>query len=220
MIIFYRLPYSYFHCYSEIGTHEKPNNPVFYCCYIFLVASLMSICFTGNHRQYALFDYIVKLYFVILYSCVLLEINLLLLPLLLLLLHMSMIKISLNEWFSKCHQASMSIEIYRENPVCANFPDTHRGQFYWIYNRYFHLKFKHVHKSHIFYKRFMVNKSWGLFQMPWFFFLKYIVQCQVTGYANLWLPSPMPHHDPGLPPCAPRAIFPPLAAGQAKESFC
>ena len=65
--------YSYIHCYSEIGTHEKPSNPVFYCCYMFLVASLMSICFTGNHRQYALFDYIVKLYFVILYSCVLLD---------------------------------------------------------------------------------------------------------------------------------------------------
>ena len=71
--------YSYIHCYSEIGTHEKPQNPVFYCCYMLLVASLMSICFTGNHRQYALFDYKVKLYFVILYSCVLLEINILLL---------------------------------------------------------------------------------------------------------------------------------------------
>ena len=71
--------YSYIHCYSEIGSLEKPNNPVFYCCYMFLVASLMSICFTGNHRQYALFDYIIKLYFVILYSRVLLEINLLLL---------------------------------------------------------------------------------------------------------------------------------------------
>ena len=79
MIISYRMRYSYIHCNSEIGTHEKPNNPVFYCCYIFLVASLMSICFTGHHRQYALFDYMVKLYFVILYSCVLLEINLLLL---------------------------------------------------------------------------------------------------------------------------------------------
>ena len=67
----------------EIGIHEKPNNPVFYCCDMLLVASLMSICFTGNHRQYTLFEYIVKLCFVMLYSCVLLEINVLLL-----LLHM------------------------------------------------------------------------------------------------------------------------------------
>ena len=44
-----------------------------------LVASLMSIYFTGNHRQYTLFDYIVKLCFAILYSCVLSEISLLLL---------------------------------------------------------------------------------------------------------------------------------------------
>ena len=43
------------------------------------VASLMSICFTGNHRQYTLFNHIVKLCSVILCSCVLLEINLLLL---------------------------------------------------------------------------------------------------------------------------------------------
>ena len=27
-------------------------------------------------------------------------------------------KIRLNEWFSKCHQASVSYEIYRESPVC------------------------------------------------------------------------------------------------------
>ena len=42
---------------------------------------------------------------------------------------------------------------------------------------------------------------------------------EVIGYANLWLALPNAPH-PGLPPCAPRAIFPPRAAGQAKESFC
>ena len=44
-----------------------------------LVASLMSIYFTGNHRQYTFFEYIVKLCFAKLYSCVLSEISLLLL---------------------------------------------------------------------------------------------------------------------------------------------
>ena len=47
------------------------------------------------------------------------------------------------------------------------------------------------------------------------FFLKYIVQCQVIGYAHLWLALPNASH-----PGTPRAIFAPLAAGQAKESFC
>ena len=80
-----RMRYSYIHSYNVIGTHETPNNPVFYCCSMLLVTSLMSICFTGNHRQCTLFDYIVKLCFVVLYSCLLLAINLLLLLLLLLL---------------------------------------------------------------------------------------------------------------------------------------
>ena len=56
------------------------------------------------------------------------------------------------------------------SPVCVNFTDTHRRQFYWSYNGYFHLKFKHVNKSHISFKGFIANKSWWLFQMSWFFF--------------------------------------------------
>ena len=102
-----------------------------------------------------------------------------------------------------------------KSPVCANFTDTHRRQFYWIYNEYFQLKFKHVNKSLISFKGFIVDKSWRLFQMPWFFFLKYTVQCQVIGYAHLWLALPNAPH-----PGTPRAIFASLAAGQAKKSFC
>ena len=85
-----------------------------------------------------------------------------------------------------------------KGPACANFTDTHRRQFYWIYTGYFHLKFKHVNKSHISFKGFIVNKSWRLLQMPWF--LVSPPQC--------------------LTPRAPCAIFAPLTAGQAKESFC
>ena len=55
--------------------------------------------------------------------------------------------------------------------VCANFTDTHRRQFYWIYNGYFSLKSKHVNKSHLSVNRFIVNKSWRLFQMSWLFVL-------------------------------------------------
>ena len=77
-----------------------------------------------------------------------------------------------------------------KGPVCANFTNTRRRQFYWIYNGYFRLKFKHVNKSHISFKGFIVNKSWRLFQMPWFFFLKYFSQCQVIDYAHLWLALP------------------------------
>ena len=104
--------------------------------------------------------------------------------------HMSMMKISLNEYFSKCHQDSMSKEIYRERRCMCKFYWYSLRQFYWIYNGYFHLKFKHVNKSHISFKGFIVNKSWRLFQMPGFFFLKYVVQCQVIGYAHLWLALP------------------------------
>ena len=51
---------------------------------------------------------------------------------------------------------------------------------YWIYNGYFHLKFKHVNKSHISFNRFIVNKSWPLYQMPWFFSKIY---CPVSGHS-------------------------------------
>ena len=76
--------------------------------------------------------------------------------------------------------------------VCANITDTHRRQYYWIYNEYFHLKFKHVivNKSHISFKGFIINKSWRLF------FLKQIVQCQVMGFCRS-LVSPTPRA-----PCA------------------
>ena len=46
----YCMCYSYTHCYYEIGTHEKPNNPVIYCCHMPLAASMKSICLNGNHR--------------------------------------------------------------------------------------------------------------------------------------------------------------------------
>ena len=47
--------YTHTHGYYEKGTHGKPINLVFYCCHMLLVASLMSICFPGNHRQYCIF---------------------------------------------------------------------------------------------------------------------------------------------------------------------
>ena len=123
-------------------------------------------------------------------------------------------KISLNEWFTKCHQASLSEEIYRESPVCANFTDTHRRQFYWIYNRYFHLKFKHVHKSHISFKGFMVNKSWRLFRMPWFFSKIY---CPVSGHMLCKsLVSPPQCPTPRAPSVCPTRHFP-AAGSRASE---
>ena len=53
------------------------------------------------------------------------------------------------------------------------------GNFFSIYNGYFHLKFKHVNKSHISFKGFIVDKSWWLFQMPWIFSKIY---CPVAGH--------------------------------------
>ena len=71
-------------------------------------------------------------------------------------------------------------------------------QFYWIYNGYFDLKFKHVtiNESHISFKGFIDNKPWRLFQMSWLFW-KQIVLCQVIGYAHLWSTLPNAPH-PGL----------------------
>ena len=49
-------------------------------------------------------------------------------------------------------------EISGECLQWANFTDTHRRQFYWIYNRNFHLKFKRCNRK----------KIWWLFQMLFF----------------------------------------------------
>ena len=92
--------------------------------------------------------------------------------------------------------------------------DTHRRQFYWIYNRYFHLKFKHVHKSHISFKGFIVNKSWRLFQMPWFFSKIY---CPVSGHRLCKsLVSPPQCPIPRAPSVCPTRHFP-AAGSRASE---
>ena len=103
-------------------------------------------------------------------------------------------------WMNNCQNVTRLQWVKRsisKGPVCANFTDTHRRQFYWIYNGYFHLKFKHVNKSHISFKAFIVNKSWRLFQMPWFFSRIY---CPVSGHRlwYLWLALPnAPRHTQG-----------------------
>ena len=103
-----------------------------------------------------------------------------------------------------------------KGPVCANVTDTHRRHIYWIYSGYFHLKFKHVNKSHISIKGFIVNKSWRLFQMPWFFLETY---CPVSGHRLCTSLVGPPQCPTPRAPCATRTIFAPLTAGQA-ESFC
>ena len=103
---------------------------------------------------------------------------------------------------------------FGEGPVCANFTDTHRWQFYWIYNGYFHLKFKHVNKSHLSFKGFIVNKSWRLFQMYWLFFTE--INCPVSGHKLCTSLVSPPQCPTPTAQCVPRVIFAPLAAGQAK----
>ena len=68
-----------------------------------------------------------------------------------------------------------------KGPVCANFTDTHRRQFYWIYNGY----------------------NMTIISDALIFFLKYILQCQVIGYAHLWLALPNAPHLGVLVPNAP-----------------
>ena len=102
---------------------------------------------------------------------------------------------------------------FGEGPVCANFTDTHRGQFDWIYNGYFHLKFKHVNKSHLSFKGFIVNKSLRLFQMYWFFSK---INCPVSGHrlcTSLVSPPQFPHTQGSV--CPTRHF---RAAGRASES--
>ena len=129
-------------------------------------------------------------------------------------------KIRLNEWFSKCHQASMSYEIYRESPVCANFTDTHRRQFYWIFNRYFHLKFKHIHKSHISFKGFIVKNPGDYFRCLDFFSKIYCpvsVQFAVSGHRLCKsLVSPPQCPTPRAPSVCPTRHFP-AAGSRASE---
>ena len=89
-----------------------------------------------------------------------------------------------------------------KGPVCANFTDTHRRQFYWIYNGYFHLKFKHVivYKSYISFKGFADDKSWRLCLD---FFSK--INCPVSRhhYARLWITFPIAPHSGLRVPHAP-----------------
>ena len=90
-------------------------------------------------------------------------------------------------------------DISGKGPVWACFTDTYTRQFYWICNWYVHLKFKHVNKSHLSFKGFMVNKSLRLFHMSWFFSKINcpVSGCQVIGDAHLWLALPNAPH-PGL----------------------
>ena len=94
------------------------------------------------------------------------------------------------------------------------------GIFYWFYNGYLLLKFKHVgliaglnmnclyqvimNKSHLPFQGFIVNKPWRLFPIFWFFFSK--INRPVSGhrlYTSLVNPpqSLAPRAPGALPPC-------------------